>query len=34
MAGDSKRILFYAGDETSVDIMVPTDLHQPNAVTG
>jgi hypothetical protein len=33
MMGDSKRILFYAGNETSVDIMASTERYQPNAVT-
>jgi hypothetical protein len=33
MVGDSKRILFYAGDTASVDIMVSTELYRLNAVT-
>jgi hypothetical protein len=33
MVGDSKRILFYAGNEASVDIMASTERYQLNAVT-
>jgi hypothetical protein len=32
MMGDSKRILFYACDESSVDMMVSRELHELNAV--